>query len=134
MLEPNYPSKIIFWVRVLDIPLQFRAAETLRSVGDAIGVVQGPVDLVGGRVRAEIDGFKPLVFWMEIDFEEGVEITVALRYEKLFGFCRECSRLIYEQARCPSLKKEDTVTTIAGGAGDDGTWDDGSNVTSFKLR
>ncbi|KAJ4910560.1 hypothetical protein Rs2_05181 [Raphanus sativus] len=133
VLEPNYPSKITFWVRVLDIPLQFRAAETFQSVGEAIGVVQGPVDLAGGRVRVEVDGFKPMVFSMEIDFEEGVEITVALRYEKLFGFCRECSRLTHEQARCPSLKKEDTVTTVAGGAGDEGTGDDGSNATSFRA-
>ncbi|XP_056844259.1 uncharacterized protein LOC130496302 [Raphanus sativus] len=132
VLEPNYPSKIIFWVRVLDIPLQFRAAETLQSVGEAIGVVQGPVDLVGGRVRVEVDGFKPLVFSMEIDFEQGVEITVALRYEKLFGFCRECSMLTHEQARCPSLKKEEPVN-VTGGAGEEGPGEGGANVTSFKA-
>ncbi|XP_056860349.1 uncharacterized protein LOC108839562 [Raphanus sativus] len=93
VLEPNYPSKIIFWVRVLDIPLQFRAAETLQSVGEAIGVVQGPVDLVGGR---------------------------------------ECSMLTHEQARCPSLKKEEPVN-VTGGAGEEGPGDGGSNVTSFKA-
>lgn len=46
VLEPNYPSKITLWVRLLDIPLQFRAAPIFQSVGDAIGQVQGPVDLV----------------------------------------------------------------------------------------
>ena len=62
VLEPNYPSKITFWVRVMDLPLLFRAAENFQSVGKAIGTVQGPVDLIEGRVRVEIDGFKPLVF------------------------------------------------------------------------
>lgn len=50
VLEPNYPSKITFWVRVMDLPLQFRAAETFQSVGEAIGTVQGPVDLIAGMV------------------------------------------------------------------------------------
>ncbi|KAG2288776.1 hypothetical protein Bca52824_048380 [Brassica carinata] len=78
VLEPNYPTKITFWVRVLDIPLQFRAAQIFQSVGEAIGQVQGQVDIVEGRVRVEIDGFKPLVFSMDIEFEEGVEIKEEL--------------------------------------------------------
>lgn len=54
VLEPNYPSKIVFWVRVLDIPLHFRVAPIFQSVGEALGQVRGPVDPVGGRVRVEI--------------------------------------------------------------------------------
>ncbi|XP_048600620.1 uncharacterized protein LOC106375074 [Brassica napus] len=57
VLEPNYPSKITFWVRVMDIPLQFRAAPIFQSVGEALGQVQGQVDFVGGRVSVELDGF-----------------------------------------------------------------------------
>ncbi|CAN7002168.1 unnamed protein product [Brassica oleracea var. botrytis] len=91
VLEPNYPTKITFWVRVLDIPPQFRAAQIFQSVGEAIGQVQDQVDIMEGRVRVEIDGFKPLVFSMDIEFEEGVEIKVALRYEKLYGFALNVS-------------------------------------------
>ncbi|KAL0753575.1 hypothetical protein Bca101_091243 [Brassica carinata] len=128
VLEPNYPSKITFWVRVLELPLQFRAAETLQSVGQAIGTVQGPMDLIGGRIRVEVDGFKPLVFSVTVDFEEGVEVTVALRYEKLFGFCRECYMLTHEQSQCPALAKEDTESFMVGGS--DG---DGAAATSYKY-
>ena len=128
VLEPNYPSKITFWVRVLELPLQFRAAETLQSVGQAIGTVQGPMDLIGGRIRVEVDGFKPLVFSVTVDFEEGVEVTVALRYEKLFGFCRECYMLTHEQSRCPPLAKEDIESFMVGGF--DG---DGAGATSYKA-
>lgn len=106
VLEVHYPSRIIFWVRVMDIPLQFRAAQTFRSVGEAIGEVQGEVDLREGRVRVELDGFKPLVFSMAVEFEEGVEIMVSLRYEKLFGFCRECFCMTHDQSRCPKLQEE----------------------------
>lgn len=75
-------------------------------MGEAIGTVQGPVDLIAGRVRVEVDGFKPLVFSVAVEFEEGVEITMGLRYEKLFGFCKECFCRTHEQARCPELIKE----------------------------
>lgn len=90
VVKVNYPSKIIFWVYVLDIPLHFWAAQTFRSVGDALGKVQGEVDITEGRVRVEVDGFKPLIFSMTINFDEGVELPVSLRYEKLVGFCSEC--------------------------------------------
>ncbi|RID75786.1 hypothetical protein BRARA_B02811 [Brassica rapa] len=128
VLEPNYPSKITFWVRVMDLPLQFRAAETFQSVGEAIGTVQGPVDLIAGRVRVEVDGFKPLVFSVTVEFEGGIEITMGLRYEKLFGFCKECFCLTHEQARCPELIKEDeaTVKEVVSG-------ETGSGATSFKA-
>lgn len=128
VLEPDYPSKITFWVRVMDLPLQFRAAETFQSVGEAIGTVQGPVDLIAGRVRVEVDGFKPLVFSVTVEFEEGVEITMGLRYEKLFGFCKECFCLTHEQARCPELIKEGkaTVKEVVSG-------ETGSGATSFKA-
>ncbi|KAG2314382.1 hypothetical protein Bca4012_065049 [Brassica carinata] len=106
VLEVNYPSRITFWVRVLDIPLQFWAAQTFRSVGEAIGRIQGEVDLREGRVRVELDGFKPLVFSMAVEFVEGVEIMVSLRYEKLFGFCRECFSMTHDQSRCPTLQKD----------------------------
>lgn len=127
VLEPNYPTKITFWVRVLDIPLQFRAAQIFQSVGEAIGQVQGPVDIVEGRVRVEIDGFKPLVFSMDIEFEEGVEIKVALRYEKLYGFCTECFCLTHECSRCPRLHKEELLGAAGGGP------DGGAQATSYKA-
>ncbi|KAG2266183.1 hypothetical protein Bca52824_073262 [Brassica carinata] len=114
--------------QVLDLPLQFRAAETLQSVGQAIGIVQGQMDLIGGRIQVEVDGFKPLVFTVKVDFEEGVEVTVALRYEKLFGFCRECYMLTHEQSRCPPLAKEDIESFMVGGF--DG---DGAGATSYKA-
>ncbi|KAJ4909621.1 hypothetical protein Rs2_04242 [Raphanus sativus] len=113
VLEPNYPSKITFWVRVIDVPMQFWAASTFRSVGEAPGQVHGEIDLMEGRVRVELDGFKPLVFSMEVDFAEGVELEVRLRYEKLVGFCRTCNCMTHDQSKCPSqVKKEDEKVEV----------------------
>lgn len=76
----------------------------------------------------EIDGFKPLVFSMDIEFEEGVEIKVALRYEKLYGFCTECFCLTHECSRCPRLHKEELLGVAGGGPGSDG-----AQATSYKA-
>ncbi|KAL0729774.1 hypothetical protein Bca4012_025867 [Brassica carinata] len=129
VLEVNYPSRIIFWVRVLDIPLQFWVPQIFQGVGEAIGKVQREVDLYEGRVRVEIDGFKPLVFSMAVEIGEGVEIMVSLRYEKLFGFCRECFSLTHDRSRCPSLRKEVELESKVKGD----SADHGSHVTSFKA-
>ncbi|KAL0721599.1 hypothetical protein Bca4012_036198 [Brassica carinata] len=129
VLDANYPSKITFWVRVLDVPLQFWAASTFQGVGDAIGKVQGEVDLLEGRVRVELDGFKPLVFSMEVDFAEGVELVVNLRYEKLFGFCRECCCMTHDQTRCPNL-----IPAVEEGAlVVEPKLEQGAHVTSYKA-
>lgn len=86
---------------------------------------------MAGRVRVEIDGLKPLVFSVTVEFEEGVEITMALRYEKLFGFCRECFHLTHDQSRCPALIKEDNTSLTLGGYEDDGA---GPQVLKLSLQ
>ncbi|KAL0733313.1 hypothetical protein Bca4012_009523 [Brassica carinata] len=128
VVEVNYPSKIIFWVYVLDIPLQFRAVQAFQSVGEALGKVHGDVDMAEGRVRVEVDGFKPLIFSMTIDFYEGVEIPVSLRYEKLVGFFEECFCMTHDKSLCPLLNK-------GVEAGRDGLMyqlETGVNATSYR--
>lgn len=93
----------MFWVHVLDLPLQYWASQTFQSIGDALGRVQGEVDIMEGGVWVELDGFKPLVFSITVDFDEGVEVHDSLRYEKLIGYCRECFRMTHDQSRCPIL-------------------------------
>ncbi|CAN6860554.1 unnamed protein product [Brassica oleracea] len=65
---------------------------------------------------------------MDIEFEEGVEIKVALRYEKLYGYCTECFCLTHECSRCPRLRKEEPLGAAVGGL--DG---DGAQATSYKA-
>lgn len=89
--------------------------------------------LVRFRVRwiSFIDGFKRLVFSVAIEPEERVEILVALRYEKLYGFCKECLSLTHDQSRCPRLFQEETVSSTKREPVTDGT--EGANATSYKA-
>ncbi|CAA7057749.1 unnamed protein product [Microthlaspi erraticum] len=52
-----------------------------------------------------LDGYKPLTFETTVEFHSGDETLVVLRYERLFGFCRECSSLCHDVVHCPLLRK-----------------------------
>lgn len=57
-----------------------------------------------------------------------MEIIASLRYEKLFGFCKECFRLTHDTSRCPTLNKEEHVQFIGGS-----TETERGNATSYKA-
>ena len=106
VVEDNYPSKIIFFI--------FWAQPTFKSIGEALGVVRGDdaIEINEGKIQVTLDAFKPLVFSITVEFHSGEETVVALRYERLHGFCRTCSRLTHDQSKCPitkGVKEEDDV-------------------------
>ncbi|XP_018511085.1 uncharacterized protein LOC108870222 [Brassica rapa] len=105
----DFPSEIPFWIRVFGLPLEFRTAPTLESIGGALGRVVD-VDVVQNRVQVVIDAFKELCFETSIDFKGGEfyeeeEVAVSLRYEKLFGYCKGCGSLCHKEEICPLDEK-----------------------------
>ncbi|ESQ51095.1 hypothetical protein EUTSA_v10022993mg [Eutrema salsugineum] len=100
VVDPNYPSAITFWIRVIGVPLHFWADLTFRSIGKALGKVEA-VNLNEGKIQVTIDGLKPLCFETLVEFHSGEETTVFLRYERLFGYCRQCFSLWHDYQRCP---------------------------------
>lgn len=100
-----FPSEIPFWVRVVGIPMAFRTVDTMQSIGDAIGRTVA-LDVKHCRVQVVVDGFSTLCFETTIDFKGGVfyageEASIALRYEKLFGYCQTCGSLCHKEEKCP---------------------------------
>ncbi|CAD5318106.1 unnamed protein product [Arabidopsis thaliana] len=98
-VDPNYPSAITFWIRVLGVPIELWADPTFRFIGEDLGVVK-EVDIHGGRVQVTVDGFKPLCFETEVEFGNSAETTMFLQYERLYGFCKRCHSLCHEEALC----------------------------------
>lgn len=98
-VDASYPSDIKFWVRVIGVPLNFWAELTFRYIGMALGEVT-TVDLDSGMVQMVINGFRPLCFETNVEFHSGEEISVTLRYERLFGFCRRCFSLCHDEKEC----------------------------------
>lgn len=105
VMEKSYPTEITFWVRVLGVPLQYWAEPTFESIGGALGNVV-EVDLEYGRVKVVVDGAQCLCFETSVDFcggefYGGGEELIALRYEKLFGYCSMCFSLCHDMTKCP---------------------------------
>ncbi|XP_009114830.1 uncharacterized protein LOC103840106 [Brassica rapa] len=101
----SFPSEIMFWIKVIGIPLEFRTVPTFESIGGALGRVVA-VDVVHNRVQVVVDAFKELCFETTVDFKGGEfydseEAAVSLRYEKLFGFCKLCGSLCHKEELCP---------------------------------
>ncbi|XP_022544526.2 uncharacterized protein LOC111199242 [Brassica napus] len=130
VVEDNYPSKITFWVRAIGVPLHFWAEPTFKSIGDALGEVRGDdaIDINDGKIRVILDAFKPLVFSITVEFHSGEETVIALRYDRLHGFCRTCSSLRHDQSRCPTTKG----ATEDGDVGPSDKPDQGGKALSYK--
>ncbi|XP_013588146.1 PREDICTED: uncharacterized protein LOC106296541 [Brassica oleracea var. oleracea] len=131
VVEDNYPSKITFWVRAIGVPLHFWAEPTFKSIGEALGVVRrdDAIEINEGKVRVTLDAFKPLVFSITVEFHSGEETVVALRYERLHGFCRMCSRLTHDQSKCPI---SNGVKEEKGDGPSDEKPDQGGKALSYK--
>lgn len=88
-----------FWIRVFGVPLQIWADPTFRSIGKAFGTVEA-VDIDGGRVQVTVDGFKPICFDSVIEFGNGEETIISFKYERFFGYCKNCFSLCHDVAHC----------------------------------
>ncbi|EOA37510.1 hypothetical protein CARUB_v10011684mg, partial [Capsella rubella] len=126
-VDPLYPSAITFWIRILGVPLQFWADPTFRSIGEDLGRVH-EVEIDTGRVRVTVDGFKPLCFESVLEFESGEEITVKIRYERLFGYCRLCFSMCHDEDYC------DTRVSLTSGRGQSDSADDGAARRQHSYR
>ncbi|KAL0899323.1 hypothetical protein Bca101_083284 [Brassica carinata] len=129
----NYPFEITFWIKVLGVPLQFWEEPTFRSIGDALGETKA-VDLDNGRVQVVVDGFKEMIFETSVDFTggeyyEGEEVSVTLKYEKLFGYCETCFSLCHKKEKCP-LNMKSPEKTKETRNGNEGRYDD--RARSYK--
>lgn len=125
--ERNYPSEITFWVKVLGDPLEFWAAQTFESIGEALGEWR-EVDMDHGRIKVKLDGYKELRFEITVDFKggefhDGEEALISLRYEKLFGYCHICFSLCHKTELCPlnpkSLERKKENRDAISGKQDD---------------
>lgn len=95
-----------------------------------MGEVRGDddIDVNEGKVRVVLDAFKPLIFSMTAEFHSGEESVIALRYERLHGFCRTCSSLRHDQTKCPTTKG----ATVEDDAGPSDKPDHDDKALSYK--
>ena len=95
-------NKVTFWVQVHDIPIQFRNRRVAERICSAIGIVNDTVDEseIEGygfmRTKVTIDISKLLSHGQVISLENGKELWVSFKYERLPNLCCWCGCLTHD--------------------------------------
>lgn len=100
IVHDDYPWIIPFWVTLVGMPLHLWDDRNLRNIGSRIGHVH-TIELTEGRMLIEVDSRKPLRFKRLAQNDKGDEITLEIKYEKLFKHCTSCGLMTHEKPYCP---------------------------------
>lgn len=99
-------NKVTFWVQVHDIPIQFRNKKVAARICSAIGTVNETRDdseIEGNgfiKTGVTIDISKPLSRGRVITLENGKELWVSFKYERLHNICYWCGCLTHGDRDC----------------------------------
>lgn len=108
--DPSFPSLIPFWIKVQGIPIHLWTEETVKSIGEDIGIFEkADITSLAIRMRVQINGRLPLIKKTTIEYPNGDEVDVHLVYEKLEKHCSQCHKLDHELGDClqaKALKRE----------------------------
>lgn len=81
--SPTFPSLIPFWIKVQGIPVHLWAEETVKSIGEDIGVYEeAEITSQAVRMRVHVNGRLPLIMKSTIEYPNGDEVNVKLVYQK----------------------------------------------------
>ncbi|XP_021802632.1 uncharacterized protein At4g02000-like [Prunus avium] len=99
----DHISRLIVWVRLSGMGVEFFNSETIKCIGDLIGsTYKVDVHIVGqmrgkfASVCVEIDLNKPLILYLVV---EGTRVRV--EYENLPMICFSCCRVGHNKEYCP---------------------------------
>ena len=99
-------TKVPFWVHVHDIPLRFRNREIAEQICQPLGPIIHPneeQEYDGGnfiRVRVLLDISQPLCRGRLLTLEDGKNLWVSLKYERLPNLCYWCGCLTHDDRDC----------------------------------
>ena len=91
-----------FWVQIHDIPIRFRSRRVAEKICEAIGKVNAMSDENESegdgfiRIRVTVDVSKPLCRGRVISPDNGKELWVSFRYERLPNICYQCGCLTHD--------------------------------------
>ncbi|XP_013613715.1 PREDICTED: uncharacterized protein LOC106319859 [Brassica oleracea var. oleracea] len=104
IVHDDYPWIVPFMVQVIGIPLHLWTDKNLRKIGTRLGHVHvDTLEVAEGRMLVDVDSRRPLKFSRKVESKDGDEVTIEIKYEKLFKHCSTCGMLTHEKDHCPSL-------------------------------
>ncbi|RIA05809.1 hypothetical protein BRARA_K00011 [Brassica rapa] len=100
IVHDDYPWIVPFMVQVIGIPLHLWTDINLKNIGH---VHVDTLEVAEGRMLVDVDSRKPLKFSRKVESKDGDEVTIEIKYEKLFKQCSTCGMLTHEKDHCPSV-------------------------------
>ncbi|KAG2275991.1 hypothetical protein Bca52824_058546 [Brassica carinata] len=103
IVHDDYPWIVPFKVQVIGLALHLWTDTNLRNIGARLGHVHvDSLDVAEGSMLIDVDSRKPLKFSRKVESKDGDEVTIEIKYEKLFKHCSTCGMLTHEKDHCPS--------------------------------
>ncbi|KAF2545826.1 hypothetical protein F2Q70_00021239 [Brassica cretica] len=105
IVHGDYPWIIPFWVELVGIPLHLRTVKNMKSIGGRLGHVnEDTIEHSAGRMLIDVDSRRPLKFTRNIESSEGDEVTIEIKYDRLFKHCTICGLMTHEKGYCPTVE------------------------------
>ena len=99
-------NRVSFWVQVHDLPVRFRRRKVAEQICEAVGRINASTDDSESegdnfmRVRVSVDITKPLCRGRIISLDNGKELWVSFKYERLPNLCYWCGCLTHNDRDC----------------------------------
>lgn len=110
----------------------------VRDIGEAAGHLQGhEITPSTARVKVIVNGLKHLITETIVEFEDGSETLVSLKYEKLEKHFDICKRLSHERKDCTHLPTSQNISKVQDHHGEDNDKPQGrryDNSRGFKVE
>ena len=106
-----------FWVQVHDLPLRFRNRKVAEHLCEAIGTVtrgEENSDKEGGRfvrVRVTVNIQKPLCRGRVVSLDDGKDLWIPFKYERLPNLCFYCGCLTHDDRSCNARNESEVNLT-----------------------
>lgn len=108
VISNSFPSMIPFWVKIKGLPLHYWQDDMVCRVGQELGTrLNHELTTTTARVQVSVDGLKPLIKELIIEFDSGEETSVTLEYERLEYHCTHCFSLLHAKRNCPKRREEE---------------------------
>ncbi|KAG2328398.1 hypothetical protein Bca52824_011126 [Brassica carinata] len=103
IVHDDYPWSIPFKVELVGIPLHLWTVKNMKSIGGRLGHVhEDSIELSEASMLIDVDSRRPLKFTKKIESPEGDEVTIDIKYGRLFKHCTICGLMTHEKGYCPT--------------------------------
>lgn len=113
-----------FWVQIHGLPVDKMSRANAETIGRRFGNLVAVEAFTEGlllhrsflRVRVEIELSQPLPrgFWLRKKTEEGRDLWISYKYEKLSDYCYACGRIGHENKDCKYVSREEGMASGYG--------------------